>query len=212
VFTNHFIIIDNFYLDPDQVRDIALNMPLDQNSGKYAGRMTQEAFFNNDHKEIFKLITKMPEIVPGTTLCGKFRFSLAQDTEIQHIHFDPAPMQVWAGVIYLSLPEHYEPVQNTQGSCGTQFWCHRRTGLDHLPLDLSSRIQHGWHSVDDLKEFLENEGIDESLWQPVFDVPMRYNRLVLFRPWMFHSSGFRFGDSRENCRLVQTMFLSLPQE
>ena len=41
----------------------------------------------------------------------------------------------------------------------------------------------------------------------VLAIPYKYNRLVLFRPWMFHSPGVNFGDTLESCRKVQTLFL-----
>ena len=41
-------------------------------------------------------------------------------------------------------------------------------------------------------------------------VPMRFNRLVLLRPWLWHTSGLGFGDSIENGRLVYLMFFFKP--
>ena len=38
-------------------------------------------------------------------------------------------------------------------------------------------------------------------------MPMRFNRLVLFRPLLWHSAGDGFGDSLANGRLVQLFFL-----
>jgi hypothetical protein len=37
-------------------------------------------------------------------------------------------------------------------------------------------------------------------------LPMRFDRCVLFRPWLRHTSGVDFGDSIENGRLVQLLF------
>ena len=42
-------------------------------------------------------------------------------------------------------------------------------------------------------------------------VPMRYNRLVLLRPWLWHTAGPGFGDNLENGRLVYLMFFVRPQ-
>jgi len=39
---------------------------------------------------------------------------------------------------------------------------------------------------------------------------MRFNRLVLLRPWLWHTSGPGFGDSIENGRLVYLMFFFKP--
>jgi hypothetical protein len=35
---------------------------------------------------------------------------------------------------------------------------------------------------------------------------MKYNRLVLFRPWIFHNAGPGFGDSVENGRVIYPLF------
>ena len=37
-------------------------------------------------------------------------------------------------------------------------------------------------------------------------VPMRFNRLVLIRPWLWHTAGASFGSSLEDGRLVQLFF------
>lgn len=208
MFNQHYIIIDDFYHDPDHIRHMALSMPTVDLEANYAGVMTTEAFATENHKAVFEHLTGDSDLMPGTKLSGKFRFTLATDQYRQHIHFDPGPGQIWAGVVYLSLPRDYETIQTADHSCGTKFWLHNRTGLQSFPLTKAAQTQHGWPDFDAMKNFLDTEGLDESLWTLTLDVPMRYNRLVLFRPWMFHSPGAFFGDCRENCRLIQTFFLS----
>ena len=39
-------------------------------------------------------------------------------------------------------------------------------------------------------------------------VPMRFNRLILFSPWMFHNSGMAFGKTPQDGRLVNLMFFA----
>ena len=216
MFLNHYIIIDDFYPDPHRVRDLAFFLPRgDVGSGNYAGRMTEAPWFTDEHQAMLQKITNEPvEAAPG--LNGYFRFTQQNDIWTQHIHFDPKPGQVWAGLVYLSPPDtlaQYEP--NLR--CGTTFWRHNRTGLDHIPLTYDGLKHHGWHSNEDLKVFLDTEGMDESLWTETLYIPAKFNRLILFRPWMFHSPGRAFGDTVENCRLIQLFFLrlqhdDLPQE
>lgn len=208
MFLSQTIIIDDFYQDPYGIRELAMAMPRMKGSGNYAGSMTSEAFFTDEHRQIFYKITG-EEVTAGTSLCGCFRFSRAQDQAKQHIHFDPAAGQVWAGVIYLSLPEHYQH-QDDDHNFGTEFWRHNRTGLSTIPMTQLELDRYGWYGVDELKLFLETDGMDSSLWTRTFHVPMAFNRLVLFRPWMFHSPGQWFGESDRDCRLIQTFFLSQP--
>ena len=127
----------------------------------------------------------------------------------QYIHFDPAPGQIWAGLVYLSLQQDIDSAESTTNHCGTEFWQHRRTGLDCIPLCQDQQRRHGFH---DLRVFLETDGLDPSLWNQTLYVPPRFNRMVLFRPWMFHSPGHGFGTTRENCRLVQLFFLKMSDD
>jgi hypothetical protein len=56
---------------------------------------------------------------------------------------------------------------------------------------------------------LGRDALDRSKWELSMTVPMRFNRLVLLRPWLWHTSGPGFGDSVENGRLVYVMFFVL---
>lgn len=205
MFMEQVTVIDNFYPDPDIIYDHIYSMKTEEKSvGNYSGIMTEEPFFTQDHKDIFRYITG-EYLVPSTRLTGKIRFSLESDKGKQHIHFDPGNKSVWAAVCYLQKPEHY-PVDNNYG---TVMWKHKRTGLTSIPLDQEGIEKYGWENTQDLKEFLDTEGLDESLWEKTLEIPYKYNRLVLFRPWMFHSPGRNFGDKKENCRVLQTFFLGV---
>lgn len=39
-------------------------------------------------------------------------------------------------------------------------------------------------------------------------VPIRFNRLILLRPWLWHTAGAGFGDRLGNGRLVYLMFFA----
>ena len=106
----------------------------------------------------------------------------------------------WSGIIYLS--EQHPEVD------GTIFWKHRKTNLEEIPHDLDKLLKHGLETRQAIEALLNTDGVDKSKWQKVFTVPYRFNRLVLFRPWLFHSPGPAFGDKLENSRIVQTLFLT----
>lgn len=209
MFNQHYIIVDNFYNDAMAVRNTALSMPRDSASGNnnYAGCMTQMPWFGEPHCEVFSHLTN-EAVEASDGLCGFFRFTTATDTWKQHIHYDPKIGQIWAGVIYLSAP-HDINRHEKQFRTGTTFWQHNRTGLTSIPLEEDEIKKHGWYTVDDLRTFLETDGMNEDLWTETMYIPARFNRLILFRPWMFHSPGQAFGDSAENCRLVQLFFLRI---
>jgi hypothetical protein len=56
------------------------------------------------------------------------------------------------------------------------------------------------------RDIIEGESNDDSQWEMTMQVPMRFNRLILLRPWLWHTAGPAFGDSPENGRLVYLMF------
>lgn len=198
---NRYIIIDDFYDNPDQLVSVALSSLNEAESptGNYAGVMTKESYFGEQHSKIFKELTQEPSIGSSTNANGRLRFTRANDSFKMHIHFDVENTTRWAGVVYLS--------KNHPTTDGTCFWKHLRTGLEAAPNTVEGFAKHGWNSFTDFRDFLAVEGLDESLWEKTFTVPYKYNRLVLFRPWLLHSPGHSFGDSLESSRIVQTLFL-----
>lgn len=193
------IIVDNFYQNPDAIRNFALQVEKEkQSSGNYAGVMTEQSFLTQEHLDIFSTLAGH-KVIPSTSFTGKFRFTKIGDSYKQDIHFDPEAY-AWACVCYLTPTEYPE---------GTIFWKHNRTGLESIPRTLEGLQQYGWSGPDDLKEFLETEGVNHSLWTKTMVVPYRYNRLVMFRPWRFHSPGPAFGTDFETARLIQTFFLGI---
>lgn len=198
---NRYIIVDDFYNDPDELVRVALSSLREEDSpsGGYAGVMTTEAYLGVQVREIFQKLTMEPSINSSTNANGRLRFTRTNDTFKFHIHYDVDMQTKWAGVVYLS--------KNHPKTEGTNFWRHKRTGLEIAPNTVEGFAKYGWSSFHDLKAFLETEGLDESLWEKTFSIPYKYNRLVLFRPWLLHSPGPAFGDTLESSRIVQTIFL-----
>ncbi len=198
---DRYIIVDDFYNDPDRLVSTAIEELREEDSpdGGYAGVMTTKSYLSEQHREIFKRLTMEPSINTSTNANGRLRFTRAGDSYQFHIHYDVEQQTRWAGVVYLSK-DH----PKTEGTC---FWRHLETGLEVAPNTVEGFAKYGWESFNDLRKFLETEGIDESLWEKTMSIPYRYNRLVLFRPWLLHSPGPAFGDTLENCRVVQTLFL-----
>ena len=195
------MIVDDFYSNPDELVRVALKSlkPEDSPSGNYAGVMTTDYFLGAESREIFQKLTLEPTVNSSTNANGRLRFTKENDTFKFHIHYDVDVETKWAGVVYLS--------KNHPKTDGTNFWRHLRTGLEVAPNTPEGFAKYGWKNFNDLKAFLEKEGLDESLWEKTLSIPYKYNRLVLFRPWLLHSPGPAFGDTLESSRIVQTLFL-----
>lgn len=197
---NRYYIIDDFYNNPDQLVAAALESVQQQGlGGNYAGVMTADSFLSAQHRDIFKKLLLEPSIDSSTELNGKIRFSRESDAFRQNIHFDGFGKTRWSGVVYLS--------RNHPEVDGTCFWKHRYTGLEELPRTVEGLAEYGWKTNQDLQQFLETDGTDESKWAKTLAIPYKFNRAVLFRPWLFHSPGRSFGDSLTSARMVQTLFL-----
>lgn len=114
------------------------------------------------------------------------------------MHIDPSH---WSGILYLSRAEDC--------TGGTEFFRHLATGSERWPLDDQEMAAMGYSSKEDLhRDLIERDGTDPSKWEMTMRVPMRFNRLVLLRPWLWHTACPAFGDRYENGRLVYLMFFA----
>lgn len=198
---DRYIIVDDFYSDPDELVQMALNELKEEDSpdGPYAGVMTTKPYLGPAMREVFQKLTLEASINSSTNSNGRLRFTRAGDPYRINIHYDLDLQTKWAGVVYLS--KDHPQVE------GTNFWKHKRTGLEVAPNTVEGFAEYGWKDSEDVRKFLESEGTDESLWEKTLTIPYKYNRLVLFRPWLMHSPGPAFGDTLESSRIVQTIFL-----
>jgi hypothetical protein len=190
------IMIDDFLGEPESFRERALGLTYTQ-SGAYPGYNSVERINLEGLDQEISGIVREPLRAPSPPEShGKCRLALAGDDKPGKIHVDPS---YWSGILYLSRPE------DCQG--GTEFYRHIPTGTDQAPTDVTSLNNMGYFSYPEMRqEILERDAFDRSKWELTMTVPMRFNRLVLLRPWLWHTSGPGFGDSIENGRLIYVMF------
>lgn len=140
---------------------------------------------------------------------GVFRLSFAHSLARSDIHVDEEVCRpMYAAVLYLSRPE----------DCvgGTSFWRHVESGWDRVPPDDVVRDSR-WESF---RAFQHQEILGEAQarpfdtlvarrepWQRVLEIPMRSNRLVVYRSDFFHAISQVFGRTPEEARLVQLFFI-----
>lgn len=194
------IIIDDFLGKPEVLRQRALGLKY-ENAGTYPGRNSVERIKLEGLEEEVSSIVQERLCEPNPLQShAKCRLTLASDDELGRIHVDPS---FWSGILYLSRPE------DCQG--GTEFYRHIPTGTDEVPRTIEEVNALGYASSAEMSHrILENDGGDRSKWELTMTVPMRFNRLILLRPWLWHTSGPGFGDSVENGRLVYLMFFFKP--
>jgi hypothetical protein len=118
------------------------------------------------------------------------------------VHIDPAS---YSGILYLSRPE--DCAKPDAG--GTDFFRHRRTGLEAVPHDPARIAASGYNDVNGLIEDVVNRDTTiPAKWEQVMRVPARFNRLLLFSPWQFHNAAPGFGKTSEDARLVMLLFFA----
>ncbi len=195
--TTSLIVVDDFLADPFELRNAALRMTYPPQEGAFPGRNSLERI------EIDGLVPQVSRIVGEKLVLlsppqshGKCRVTMAADVGRASVHVDQSH---WSGILYLSLPEH------CQG--GTGFYRHRRTDTERGPLNDRELAAMGYASMADMhRDIIEKDSNDPGAWELTMQVPMRFNRLLLLRPWLWHTAGPGFGDRLENSRLVYLMF------
>lgn len=204
------IVIDDLVADPLAYRERALRLPYPHAAGpagiNYPGRQTAAQPCGAIMQRIADALGR--DIKWDSPDHGAFRLSPADASARNDIHVDSASRdEIYAGVLYLSLPEHCRG--------GTVFWRHRATGWERRPRpdQLAAagyasfgQFERRWMPVDRLQPFGDLERRREVDWERVLTVPMRFNRLVVYRSDFFHSIDRLFGDRPENSRFVQLFF------
>jgi hypothetical protein len=194
------IIVDDFLSDPHGFRAHALALDYDPKfkQGNYPGLLSTQPLpvAGLDAEAGARAGLKLqPAAGPTHQHC---RLTLKGDKGISGVHVDPC---FYSGILYLSLPEHCRG--------GTEFFRHKPTGLDRVPQTQLELAASGYSDVNALiEEVVNGDTLKPARWERTMTVPMRFNRLILFSPWMFHNSAPGFGDRPENGRLVHLMFFA----
>lgn len=198
--TTSLIVVDDFFGHAQGLREAALKLTYPEQQGAFPGRNSLERIeLEGLEQHVSGIVGERLKALhqPGSSH-AKFRITLGSDQGRGKVHVDPG---YWSGVLYLSKPE------DCRG--GTEFFRHRRTDSDRRPMNQDELAALGYGSIDEAhRDIIERDGLDDSCWEPTMTVPMRFNRLVLLRPWLWHTAGPGFGDRAENGRLVYLMFFA----
>ncbi len=195
-----FIVVDDFLDNPDALRDAALNMNYPDVKGPYPGRNSTERLnLGGLEQEVSRIVGEPLVPMAHNQAHGKCRIAMANDIGKAKVHVDGSH---WSGILYLTKPEH------CQG--GTEFFRHIATDTERAPFsDAEAKQKFGAKSAKKwVAETLRRDSTDDSKWEMTLRIPMRYNRLILLRPWLWHTAGESFGDCPENARLVYLMFFA----
>lgn len=187
------IIIDDFYDDPDSIRDIALSSEYFEEkkslgykfgNAPWPGKMSKKTYAPSwiDTK-VSKLLNKNIRQLRQIDT-GAFRISKEGTQSLNMLHADAADEGLYAGVVYLSKDKEDTP--------GTIFYRQKSTNSDRA---LSQA------HLDQIVKDDEFNQLDKWTIHTVSNVV--YNRFLLYPANRFHGIGPVFGDKDENARIVQ---------
>jgi hypothetical protein len=177
----NLIIVDDFYGDPDSVRNFALEQEYNV-TGNFPGARTQSCLTPAIKETIQTIVWyaggEVTNWYAEHGYTGSFQKTYASDRSWIHTdHFNK-----WAAVCYLT------PDAPLTG--GTGLFLYKKN-------QARTAEQMAGESYD---------AQDMTKWEKVDVVANRYNRLVLYRGDLFHSSLDYFGSTDTDCRLFQVFF------
>lgn len=207
-------IIDDFLPDPAAWREQALALPFEQQryaGQNYPGSQTAGQPCQAIMERIATALGRPIRFISPDN--GSCRLSYADAMARTDIHVDNetgSNFNFYAGVLYLNPPEQ------CQG--GTTFWRHLPSGwYRRLP---ETQVKAGGYASfkDFQKRWLPNSKVQKfndlqerrDSWQALLEVPMRHNRLIMYKGHYFHSLSNVFGETPGNGRLVQLFFFEVP--
>jgi hypothetical protein len=192
----NLIVVDNFFENPDFIRDSALNLPYDF-IADYPGMRTQGVCQKQslELKEKFERILNLSisrwDMFDGDKkkhMNTCYQVCLAEDRT--WIHHD---YTTWAGIVYLTP----DPDINS----GTGFFKHKETGISH------------WSKDDPSTDFnTTSDMYDLDKWELTAEVKNIYNRLIIYKANQYHRSMVPgFGNNYVTGRLTQVFFFDTEQ-
>lgn len=192
------VVVDDFYKDPDAVRRKALEDEFTSCGEYYPGLRTLQPFLPQTVKKRLQAILASPVDWDATKHNGVFQVNRKCDESKQYIHVDSSH---WAGLVYLS---------KEQGP-GTRFYRHRASGLSVYPSKKVAEAVGRRRDMDpfDVANELIEDRADESKWTTLFEVPFRFNRLVMYPASQFHRNATCWGETPQDARLTQIFFFRL---
>ena len=194
----NLIIVDNFYKNPDEIREYALSLKYQdpENHGAVGYRCEQGRKIPDGTKEYFEqlLKCKIPEGNGhgewGYSTNGCFQWCNKDVPVVYH-----ADSQDYAGVLYLT--------PDAPPNAGTSMFRHKK----YKSMAGGEVFCHGdWHDPD----LPESEWfLDETQWEKVDSAGNVYNRLIIFKSTNIHAVTEYFGNDINDSRLFQLFFFNI---
>lgn len=180
------LIIDDFYLYPDKVRNYALKFNYKPHTSLYKTMYADPKCNSTKMAEFINQLSKIENKQVNKELWnffnmhesnGYFQFLTQNDSPKIHSDGDLRTL-----IIYL----HPWPTTNS----GTVLYKHKNFGS----------------KIDTNNQYINADLENKNKWTPYLKCKNKYNRAIFFNGNNYHASEGGFGLSKENSRLYQTFF------
>jgi hypothetical protein len=173
-------VVDNFYDDPDRVRNYALSVEFSADIRWYKGLRSKETYRPHSIKRAFENIIGQTITLWDDGYNGCFQITTSNDPQVYH--YD---QQRWAGMIYLT--------PNAPLESGTRSHRSKITGLRHSSQEgIDMSFSSGFY--------------DSTKFDTVDNIGNIYNRLLIMDARAIHSAGPYFGQNEQDGRLTHLFF------
>ena len=173
-------VVDDFYANPDEVRQIALAAEYKRDIRYYKGQRSGPFRFDGIKEAFESIIGEKINNWEEHGHNGCFQIVTAEDPQVYH-----HDLQKWAAMIYLT--------PNAPVDSGTRLHRSRLNGTMHMSdTDIQGAFAGGFY--------------DATKFDTIADAGNLYNRLVIMDAQSIHSAGNYFGQDNETGRLTHLFF------
>lgn len=192
----NIIVCDNFYTDPDSVRELALEQEYFEDVRYHKGNRTKNKYLFPWVKE--KLESLLGAKIPNWTrhgYNGVFQYCPADTPIVYH-----SDIQSYAAVVYLT--------PNAPPEAGTSFFASKKVKGRRRPASVTEGLSEA--EVNKINNLVYNGNLlDKTAWELVDVVGNVYNRLAIWDSQMLHAASCYFGTELNNSRLFHMYFFDI---
>lgn len=188
----NIIVWDKFYSDPFKIRQTALSSYLKKNPNNVFESEIVECS-NDDVLQRTKRITGLKNLKIST------KFIACTSDSITPVTF--SYNCTYIGMVNLNLPHEHAIEQK-----GINFFYNKNLGTEHAPRSKEEADIFGYTTPVELAD--SNIFTDSSNWSLYASLPLQYNRIVLFDPYLWHSYSKGVGTDVPTGCLSQIFYVS----
>ena len=200
---DQLLIVDDFYPDPDALRERALALEYTEPEGLTGFRsppLHPDGVRERIEETLGRHLEAWERASEPRGANGVFflAFDEGERAEVPGIHWDE-PEDFVTMLVYLTpgLPP----------DCGTSLWRHRATGLSERPTaDDAAALET---SVEALEEAIVADAEDRSAWEKIDRIGHVYNRAVFYRAGRLHSATRHHGGALGEGRIYHSFHFAL---